>query len=591
MVLLSSLAVGLVIMFLSFKNRSISGGFLIGVFATTSFILGFFLMAIIIEVNIYFSTGFVGELPGLSLLMALVSKYGSGMFFMEFAYAATGLFFGLLGYIFENALPHVIEKKQPYLFRDYWSNIHKFGKNERREYPYLDRKLSFRRITKENFKEKIKAAVAEPKPDIIFNATQSKADRSKTSRGTLSDLASGQIIDNDVINPYDLASKYKPIVLKVAGLSRTPKGVRSQALERLLSSFLDWFLNSSFFWVFYLAISGLLIFVVYFSDISSFIPTISAIAVSALSLFLVWRWRIASKELFEKRPDERVLIFVVFVILALFSGLYFFQINNPPTNPATWTVTWILLAAGMFFFSLVLGIGYLLIHRELEMVNTYFYNNFESKLKSRRFSSYRDPKDEPSWLKKENVKGYWVFRFMYFWKYEFAVKSKTIVPHSDWERIEVWIDAQSGVPKWVVSDYHYRELWYKVEGDLPVLYASFLVNFHTPIPITNSKIASSISDSFNKPTKELLKTSLSGKEDKIVEDLKNFFEIFSKIWINLHPKDWIITFGLSDRAADFVCGLPWTYWRYVFGIDEKERYLRENIVQPEHQPQNRQKSS
>jgi len=585
LVMLSSLIVGLIIMFLSFKNRSVLGGFLLGIYATTSFVLGFFLMTIVIDINLYFSTG-TNQIPSLSILINLVSAYGFGIFFMEIAYAGTGLFFGLLGYIFENALPHVIEKKQPYLYRDYWSNIHKFNKNKRKESPYLDRRLSFRRISRQTLREKIEATIAEPKPDIIFNINLSQKNNSKTNRGTVSDLFSGQIIDDNVVNPYDLASKYKPKVLKVAGLSQTPKGIKSQAFERLLSKFLDWFLNSRWFWVFYFSISTLLITAVYVNSHSSYIPTISAIAVSIISLFLIWRWRVASKQLFEKRPDERVLIFAVFIILALSSGIYFLQINNPPTNPATWSITWVILAIAMFLFSLVLGLSYLLIHREFEMVNTYFYYNNQFKTKSRRFSSYSDPNDEPFWIKEERVETYWVFRFMYFWRYEL-----TMDPHSDWERIEVWVDAKTGLLKWIVSDYHYRELWYKVEGNLPVLYASFLMNFHTPIPIINSKIASSISNSFNKPVKNLLATSLYGEQNEILKDLKDFFEIYSKIWMKLHPKDWIINFGLTERTAEFASGLPWTYWRYVFGVLEKNFYIKGNIGNSQYQPQNRNKNN
>jgi len=175
---------------------------------------------------------------------------------------------------------------------------------------------------------------------------------------------------------------------------------------------------------------------------------------------------------------------------------------------------------------------------------------------------------------------------MYFWRYEL-----TMDPHSDWERIEVWVDAKTGLLKWIVSDYHYRELWYKVEGNLPVLDASFLMNFHTPIPIINSKIASSISNSFNKPVKNLLATSLYGEQNEILKDLKDFFEIYSKIWMKLHPKDWIINFGLTERTAEFASGLPWTYWRYVFGVLEKNFYIKGNIGNSQYQPQNRNKNN
>ena len=42
---------------------------------------------------------------------------------------------------------------------------------------------------------------------------------------------------------------------------------------------------------------------------------------------------------------------------------------------------------------------------------------------------------------------------MYFWNSELTIKTKKIARNSDWERIEVWINAQKGIPKWIVSDY------------------------------------------------------------------------------------------------------------------------------------------
>ena len=371
-------------------------------------------------------------------------------------------------------------------------------------------------------------------------------------------------------------------------MSKTPKGVRAPAFERLLSRFLKWFLTSWWFWIFYISLSVLFIFGISFNNPYSWAVTIRAIFISAFSLFIVWRWQLTSRELFIRRPDERVLIFLVLLIFALVFGLYYFSINNLPTSPETWSQYWFDLTKWMLLYSFILGFGYMLIHREVEAINTYYYSNFKEGEGSSKLSSYRDPKDEPYWIKKENVEGYWVLRFMYFWKSEFTIKARKLAKHSDWERIEVWIDAKKGIPKWVVSDYHYRELWYKVEGELPVLYTSFFLNFHTPIPVTNQKLASSIFQNFNKPTKDLLKTSITGRADGLVEDLREFFEIFSESWKNLHPKEWVSNFGLSEKTAAFASGLPWTYWRYPEGVEEKERYLQENIGRSEDQPQNKQ---
>jgi hypothetical protein len=77
--------------------------------------------------------------------------------------------------------------------------------------------------------------------------------------------------------------------------------------------------------------------------------------------------------------------------------------------------------------------------------------------KSRLFP-YR-PGHEPYWLQ---GKFYWVWRFV------------TLAPaelikfwEKDWERLEVWVRADGerrGRIEWIVSDWHYRELWFKYES-------------------------------------------------------------------------------------------------------------------------------
>ena len=100
-------------------------------------------------------------------------------------------------------------------------------------------------------------------------------------------------------------------------------------------------------------------------------------------------------------------------------------------------------------------------------------------------------------------------------------------------------------------------------------------------------LINAISHNFNKPTKDLIKTSITGKADELVENLREFFEVFSKSWEKLHPQEWVINFGLSEKPAGFASGLPWTHWRYTRGVEEKERYLNENIGRHEDQPENR----
>lgn len=167
---------------------------------------------------------------------------------------------------------------------------------------------------------------------------------------------------------------------------------------------------------------------------------------------------------------------------------------------------------------------------------------------------------------------------MYFWRYEL-----TTVPHSDWERVEVWIDAENGIARWVVSDYHYRELWYKVAGDLSMLYVRFFMNFHTPIPIVESAEAELLSGIFGQDTRKLARIVTSGKASEVAKQLRSF-ETPEESMRELHPASWIQSYGLPDMAADFCSKLGWTHWRYPHGLDKPEQYVGRPAATAEDQP-------
>ncbi len=96
---------------------------------------------------------------------------------------------------------------------------------------------------------------------------------------------------------------------------------------------------------------------------------------------------------------------------------------------------------------------------------------------------YRYTGDIPRWL---GSKPYWVFRYLFLWRGELTLKKGFPLLHfkPDWERVEVWLDARSGIVEWIVTDYHWRELWYKAERGLSRIYVWNLPNFHTPRPLT-----------------------------------------------------------------------------------------------------------
>ena len=523
----------------------------------------------------------------LKLLTEVLFSYGPQMLSAVFAFGSIGLFFGTFGYISSHISLHA-STTQPRVFRDYWSSVLLLGKSDRREFDSFDRKLSSWSFRKREWWKRVLERITEPQADLVFVPQRQKS--SALGKGDLFDLSSGRMIGDGLRDPSDLASKFRPSVLKVAELSSDPKGVRRVALENLLSKFLRRFMLSREIWIFYLLLSAVLIYSVNSVWVSKSAPSGTAVAIvslpavvsaavaSAMTLFFVWRWRKASRELFIRRPDERVLIFVVYIILALLYGFYFEVIVNPPAIPETWIESWFVWTRWLVPLSILLGVGYICIHRECEVVNTYFYDNRPSTSGVSRVAPFKEIQEEPFWLKEEGVKAYWVLRFMYFWRYEL-----TTVPHSDWERVEVWIDAENGIARWVVSDYHYRELWYKVAGDLPTLYVRFFMNFHTPIPIVKSSEAELLSGIFGQEARRLARIVTSGKASEVVEQLRSF-ETPEESMRDAHPADWIQSYGLPGMAADFCSKLDWTYWRYPHGLDKPEQYVGRPAATAEDQP-------
>jgi hypothetical protein len=571
---------------ISYRNRTPVGGFVIGLFTSLSFLLGDIISLCVLNITIATNP----QNLSLAFLIEYLSNYGLGLLSGIIAIASVGFFFGLLGYVFQNiSLKEPTTK--PLLFRDYWSSVHLLGKSERREYNDLDRKFGTWRFQKRSWWKNILEKITEAKPDLIFSLNRKKHKKDEFRRGRLFDLSSGQLLGDNFIDPSDLISKYRPSILKVAETSLNPKGVRRLAIERLIDRFLAWFIPSRTIWIFYLSLSALLIFLVnyhYTTDLAASIlfpgaevqAVLAAVITSVGTLFFVWRWRKISRKLFEKRPDERILVFFIYAILAILYGFWFGVIIKPPGFLENWLYSWLLWSISFSILSLLLGVGYLLIHRESEVVNTYLYDNRKEIPEGNRISPFKDPQDEPFWIKKEKTQIFWVLRFMYFWRYEV-----TLIPHSDWERIEIWIDAQDGAIKWVVSDYHYRELWYKIKDAMSKLYISFFLNFHTPVPIVNKSEAKLISEIFNQKNTDLLKIMLTGKTAGLLENIREELKRNKDFWTKLHPGDWIKNYGLPKIAANFCSMLPWNYWRYSKGLEKVEQYLGIPSTKPEDQPQ------
>jgi hypothetical protein len=338
--LVSLVAIVLLTVSMSYKNKTPLGGFFLGVFASTSFLLGYLFLLCVSELS---SRTFSGLNLGFEFLMEVfgVGEFGRlpSIISAVLAIASIGLFFGLLGYVFEH-ISLQVSVIQPRLFRDYWSNIHFLGKSDKREFSSLDRKLSSWSMRKAEWWKGLLAKITEPQPDLIFSQHEKKAN-SGFSRGDLFDLASGRMIGQNLISPSDLASKFKPMVLKIAETKVNPKGLRRLTFEKLLARFLERFIFSRLIWIFYLLLSISMVSSVYLIDLernltgiallySEVISAAVASLASAVTLLFVWQWQKSSKELFERRPDERILIFLVYIVLAL---LYLFFLSHfEPAN-------------------------------------------------------------------------------------------------------------------------------------------------------------------------------------------------------------------------------------------------------------------
>ena len=163
--------------------------------------------------------------------MDILTFYGPGLLSAITALASIGLFFGTLGYIFGH-ISMEVNVTRPRIFRDYWSNINLLGKSSQREYQNLDRKLGSWSFRKKGWWKKIVERLSEPPDNIIFS--RNKTNSENKEKGELYDLSTGQMVGNDLIDPAYLISKYRPIILKVAGASTNPKGIRRLAVERIL---------------------------------------------------------------------------------------------------------------------------------------------------------------------------------------------------------------------------------------------------------------------------------------------------------------------------------------------------------------------
>ncbi len=171
---------------------------------------------------------------------------------------------------------------------------------------------------------------------------------------------------------------------------------------------------------------------------------------------------------------------------------------------------------------------------------------------------YRSSKDKPNWLES---KPYWVFRYLYRWRAELTLSNGIPFIHAvkDIERLEVWLDAKTGTIEWIVSDYHWRELWYRADPNLSEIRIWLASNFHTPRPLNISIDGKGTLADLYRKGNPLSKEWMKNLENQRISHSKFVSMMFEKK--NL---------GFIDKAiASELSGLWWEKLRYKKGADNE----------------------
>jgi hypothetical protein len=211
---------------------------------------------------------------------------------------------------------------------------------------------------------------------------------------------------------------------------------------------------------------------------------------------------------------------------------------------------------------------------------------------------YRDG-HEPYWLE---GKYYWVWRYIHL-----APAELLKFWEKDWERLEIWIRADGdgrGRLEYVVTDFHYRELWFGYEGitrqkardyhnglltaylDTPerltwLVEVDMDIFFHTPsiksVYLTRGKrlsigrrILSVLTVMWNRPVKE--------NPDKYKHSLERL-EIEGAGFLEDVPEHF------RTLVTRQLLSLPWVYWRFPRGAQSARQSLVYSRVTSESEPE------
>jgi hypothetical protein len=550
-----------------------------------------------------FSMGIANWVLGAGLdldLQAFYIAYGMGFVLV----ALWGSIWGVLGKYMLYVTPAKRTAEtitEAHVFRDLWSNYFIFGKNTRPEfrlkqaagstvqegaaltgvlaapggkadyvtYRYLDRKKRF-----ETVEATVGGIVVEPTGKDKANVYM----RLYKARGAEEKKLVGEFYD-----PKPLFDKYTPMWSPFALAVRE---YLSKVLNPLV--LVPIIVGAIFFLP--------LIIGAYQYILSGTAPpaagwiVIAQIAVTVLLLGYLMLWRRKIPAALKAHPEGALAyVFAVLVIGVLF--IFSFQflsalillIQSPTPAEAierslsfvTNAVIFLLLVSIFTSLSTVQMLG-------ADNFNVYFYDDEDKDL-----VPYKHDYDKPQWLKGSH---YWVFRHMYFWPFEATPSLKGFM-HEDFERVEIWVNADTGKPEWSISDYHWRELWYKIpelDEDIAIE-ANFSKDFHTPsvsvikrshfheVKYAGESWFASLEMMFH-----YLRVSRQLKKEMLVPPKvsKKRASVLQNFFVDLPP-------AVRLAAAGTMAGFAWNFFRFPQGvstvakIDGTEKYVyREQDYRP-----------
>jgi hypothetical protein len=194
---------------------------------------------------------------------------------------------------------------------------------------------------------------------------------------------------------------------------------------------------------------------------------------------------------------------------------------------------------------------------------------------------------EPYWL---DGKYYWVWRFV------------TLAPaellkfwEKDWERLEIWIRADgpdAGRMEWLVTDWHYRELWFKYEsftGKMArdvhrrildarsgpddwltwVVEMDMDVVFHSPI-VRGIYLAPGKRLSIGRRILSILTVIFTRRFEEDPEKHKRNLEL-----LEIQGSEFLddVPEHFRTTATRRLLSLPWTYWRFPRGVRSRRTFF------------------